>query len=104
MSCLRSFENREGRVSLSRKRGSAQVPISVLPSRKQSPSRDLSHPIQYEVAMAASPATLGPDHSAVRDLHVEQIEDLIKLQKAAQKISSILDLDELIDRKSTRLN
>jgi sigma-B regulation protein RsbU (phosphoserine phosphatase) len=39
-----------------------------------------------------------PDHSAVRDLHIEQIEDLIKLQKAAQKISSILNLDELIDK------
>ena len=48
--------------------------------------------------MATSPATIIPEHSAVRDLHVEQIEDLIKLQKAAQKISSILDLDELIDK------
>ncbi len=48
--------------------------------------------------MATSPTIMGPDHSAVRDLHAEQIEDLIKLQKAAQKISSILNLDELIDK------
>ncbi|PYV60347.1 MAG: hypothetical protein DMG98_02570 [Acidobacteria bacterium] len=48
--------------------------------------------------MATSSTTIIPDHSAVRDLHVEQIEDLIKLQKAAQKISSILNLDELIDK------
>lgn len=31
-------------------------------------------------------------------LPIEQIEDLLKLQKAAQRISSILDLDELIDK------
>jgi sigma-B regulation protein RsbU (phosphoserine phosphatase) len=48
--------------------------------------------------MATSPTIMRPDHSAVRDLHIEQIEDLIKLQKAAQKISSILNLDELIDK------
>jgi len=54
--------------------------------------------MHYEAAMATSPTIIRSDHSAVRDLHVEQIEDLIKLQKAAQKISSILDLDELIDK------
>jgi sigma-B regulation protein RsbU (phosphoserine phosphatase) len=31
-------------------------------------------------------------------LHIEQVEDLLKLQKAAQKITSILDLDQLIDK------
>jgi|HubBroStandDraft_6_1064221.scaffolds.fasta_scaffold273345_1 sigma-B regulation protein RsbU (phosphoserine phosphatase) len=31
-------------------------------------------------------------------LQIQQVEDLLKLQKAAQKISSILDLDELIDK------
>jgi phosphoserine phosphatase RsbU/P len=54
--------------------------------------------MHYEVAMATSPTIMRPDHSTVRDLHMEQIEDLIKLQKAAQKISSILNLDELIDK------
>jgi phosphoserine phosphatase RsbU/P len=34
-------------------------------------------------------------------LPIEQIEDLLKLQKAAQRISSILDLDELIDKVVT---
>ena len=48
--------------------------------------------------MATGSPTIISDHSTVRDLHVEQIEDLIKLQKAAQKISSILNLDELIDK------
>jgi hypothetical protein len=38
-------------------------------------------------------ATLAP-----RPLQIDQIEDLLKLQKAAQKISSILDLDELVDK------
>jgi sigma-B regulation protein RsbU (phosphoserine phosphatase) len=37
-----------------------------------------------------------PEVFAVPGLNLEQIEDLLKLQKAAQKISSILDLDELI--------
>jgi len=36
--------------------------------------------------------------SSPHPLAVEQIEDLLKLQKAAQRISSILDLDELIDK------
>lgn len=31
-------------------------------------------------------------------LHREQVEDLLRLQKAAQQISSILDLDQLIDK------
>lgn len=31
-------------------------------------------------------------------LHFQQVEDLLKLQKAAQKINSILDLDQLIDK------
>ncbi len=48
--------------------------------------------------MATSPRKANPDQFAVRELHIEQVEDLIKLQKAAQKITSILDLDELIDK------
>ncbi len=35
---------------------------------------------------------------AANRLPIAQIEDLLKLQKAAQRISSILDLDELIDK------
>jgi len=31
-------------------------------------------------------------------LNLDQVEDLLKLQKAAQKISSILDLDRLVDK------
>jgi sigma-B regulation protein RsbU (phosphoserine phosphatase) len=38
------------------------------------------------------------DSPAPPQLHIEQIEDLLKLQKAAQKITSILDLDQLIDK------
>ena len=36
--------------------------------------------------------------SGVRQLPFEQVEDLLKLQKAAQKINSILELDQLIDK------
>lgn len=41
-----------------------------------------------------SPVVISAPHA----LPIEQIEDLLKLQKAAQRISSILDLDELIDK------
>jgi sigma-B regulation protein RsbU (phosphoserine phosphatase) len=41
-------------------------------------------------------ATNNPS-GAPRSLPFEQVEDLLKLHKASQKISSILDLDELID-------
>src|SRR5258708_35044878 len=53
--------------------------------------------------MATSPTTVHSDQLAVRELHMEQVEDLIKLQKAAQKITSILDLDELIDKIVTEV-
>lgn len=46
--------------------------------------------------MATAPTTVNHAHLANRDLDLQQVEDLIKLQKAAQTISSILDLDELI--------
>jgi hypothetical protein len=39
-----------------------------------------------------------PDFLAARQLETDQVQDLLKLQKAAQKITSILDLDELIDQ------
>jgi phosphoserine phosphatase RsbU/P len=48
--------------------------------------------------VATSSRIPNPDQSVARELHIEQVEDLLKLQKAAQKISSILDLDQLIDK------
>lgn len=53
--------------------------------------------------MATSPTTVHSDQLAVRELHMQQVEDLIKLQKAAQKITSILDLDELIGKIVTEV-
>jgi phosphoserine phosphatase RsbU/P len=46
---------------------------------------------------AAAPFAANP-LGAPQPLHVEHVEDLLKLHKASQKISSILDLDELIDK------
>jgi phosphoserine phosphatase RsbU/P len=48
--------------------------------------------------MAISPGISGPDFAAAKPLQIEQVEELLKLQKAAQKIASILDLDQLIDK------
>jgi len=48
--------------------------------------------------MATSPRVTAPDYTAVNQLPVGQLDDLLKLQKAAQKINSILDLDQLIDK------
>src|SRR5258708_1554150 len=48
--------------------------------------------------MATSPIPHSGEFSSSRPLHVDQVEGLLRLQKAAQKISSILDLDELIDK------
>jgi sigma-B regulation protein RsbU (phosphoserine phosphatase) len=48
--------------------------------------------------MAASPNFTAPPPSIPRDLNLDQVEDLLKVQKAAQKISSILDLDQLVDK------
>ena len=48
--------------------------------------------------MAASPNFMAPLPSNPRPLNLDQVEDLLKLQKAAQKISSILDLDQLVDK------
>jgi sigma-B regulation protein RsbU (phosphoserine phosphatase) len=38
------------------------------------------------------------EFSSSRPVQIDQVEDLLRLHKAAQKISSILDLDELIDK------
>jgi phosphoserine phosphatase RsbU/P len=48
--------------------------------------------------MATSPNFTAPLPSDPRLLNLDQVEDLLKVQKAAQKISSILDLDQLVDK------
>ncbi len=47
--------------------------------------------------MATNPSTVTLDVPPVGGVHANQVEDLQRLQKAAQKINSILDLDQLID-------
>jgi phosphoserine phosphatase RsbU/P len=47
--------------------------------------------------MATVPRFTGDDPTVVHPIRIDQVDDLIKLQKAAQRITSILDLDELID-------
>jgi phosphoserine phosphatase RsbU/P len=48
--------------------------------------------------MAASPHFAATLASNPRPLDLDQVEDLLKLQSAAQKINSILDLDQLVDK------
>ena len=48
--------------------------------------------------MATSQRVTAQDFTGTRQASFEQVEDLLRLQKAAQKITSILDLDELIDK------
>jgi len=48
--------------------------------------------------MAASPNLTAAFPSNPGPLNLDQVEDLLKLQKAAQRISSILDLDQLVDK------
>jgi phosphoserine phosphatase RsbU/P len=48
--------------------------------------------------MATSPRATFADALPVRPIISSQVEDLQRLQKAAQKIGSILDLDQLIDK------
>jgi sigma-B regulation protein RsbU (phosphoserine phosphatase) len=48
--------------------------------------------------MATSPEMIGIIPDGVPVLSEAHFQDLLKLQKAAQKINSILDLDELIDK------
>ena len=48
--------------------------------------------------MAASPRSLISDPGTIRPVQLDQVEHLLKLQKWAQKITSILDLDELITK------
>jgi sigma-B regulation protein RsbU (phosphoserine phosphatase) len=48
--------------------------------------------------MATSPNLSVPLPSNPPPLSFDQVEDLLRLQKAAQKITSILDLDQLVDK------
>ena len=49
--------------------------------------------------MATVPrASIAADYLADRQAQIEQVQDLLKVQKAAQKITSILDLDQLIEQ------
>ena len=47
--------------------------------------------------MATVPRFTADDYTVAHSIRIDQVDDLIKLQKAAQRITSILDLDELID-------
>jgi len=46
--------------------------------------------------MSTMPARVIADSVSVRPVHLEQVEHLLKLQKWSRKITSILDLDQLI--------
>jgi len=48
--------------------------------------------------MASPATTIHAGSDTVRTLPVDRVQDLLKLQKAAHKINSILDLDQLIDK------
>src|ERR1700685_3935882 len=48
--------------------------------------------------MATSPNFTAPLPPNPTLLNLDQVEELLRLQKAAQKISSILDLDQLVDK------
>jgi len=47
--------------------------------------------------MATLPRAHADTYDVSHSIRIDQVDDLLKLQKAAQRISSILDLDELID-------
>jgi hypothetical protein len=48
--------------------------------------------------MLTSPGVSDRNRFEDNELRMEQVEDLLRVQKAAQQISSILDLDQLIDK------
>ncbi|MGC1586955.1 MAG: GAF domain-containing protein, partial [Rhodomicrobium sp.] len=54
--------------------------------------------------MATSPANIFDEFPSTRPPVDTQVESLQKLQKAAQKISSILDLDQLIENIVTEVS
>src|SRR5438045_8795935 len=51
----------------------------------------------------ATVASIFPAAPSSRPLYTEQVEHLLKLQKWSQKISSILDLDQLIEQIATEV-
>jgi sigma-B regulation protein RsbU (phosphoserine phosphatase) len=53
--------------------------------------------------MATLPIIAGSDQVIPQQRQAEQIEELLQVEKAAQKISSILDLDELITKIVTEI-
>jgi len=53
--------------------------------------------------MVANSNLAVPFPSNARPLDLDQVEDLLKLQRAAQKINSILDLDQLVDKVVTEI-
>jgi sigma-B regulation protein RsbU (phosphoserine phosphatase) len=53
---------------------------------------------QETQAVATIPGVTTSEYRGEHQLAFDQVSDLLKLQKAAQKISSILDLDRLIDK------
>jgi|SRR5215469_315306 len=53
--------------------------------------------------MATSPEAITHIHEGARGLPVERVQDLLRLQRAAQKMTSILDLDELIQQLVTEV-
>src|SRR5262249_54169102 len=55
-------------------------------------------PSQEDHVMASSGITVRAGPDTVRVLPTHSVQELLKLQKAAQKINSILDLDQLIDK------
>jgi sigma-B regulation protein RsbU (phosphoserine phosphatase) len=53
---------------------------------------------QETQAVSTIPGVAASEYRGEHQLAFDQVNDLLKLQKAAQKISSILDLDRLIDK------
>ena len=47
--------------------------------------------------MATFQRAVAADAAPIHPLRIDQVADLQKVQKAAQRITSILDLDQLID-------
>jgi sigma-B regulation protein RsbU (phosphoserine phosphatase) len=55
-------------------------------------------PVPWNAPVATSTILSAALPPHPRPLDLDQVEDLLKLQRAAQKISSILDLDQLVDK------
>ena len=53
--------------------------------------------------MSASPETTLGIHEDLRTFPADRVRDVLKLQKTVQKITSILDLDQLIQQLVTEV-